>query len=75
MAPIETDDHVLRARRTAACTRALLGLTGIALALAQPDLLAHPRLAMVGFATIAGTQTRTVKILNIAASLAAAKRG
>ena len=57
MVPIETDDHVLRARRTAACTRAILGLTGIALALAQPGLLAHPDLAMVGFATISASAT------------------
>jgi hypothetical protein len=33
------------------------------------------QLDAVGFVTIAGTQTRIVKILNIAASLAAAKRG
>jgi diguanylate cyclase (GGDEF)-like protein len=57
VAPTETDDHVLRARRTAACTRAILGLTGIALALAQPGLLAHPDLAMVGFATISASAT------------------
>jgi diguanylate cyclase (GGDEF)-like protein len=34
--PIETDDHVLRARRTAAWTRALLGAIGLGLALALP---------------------------------------
>jgi diguanylate cyclase (GGDEF)-like protein len=55
--PIETDDHVLRARRTAAFTRAILGLTGIALALDQPRLSSHPVLAMVGFATIAASAT------------------
>ena len=55
--PIETDDHVLRARRTAACTRAILGLTGIALALTQRGLLPHPDLAALGFATIATSAT------------------
>ncbi|HEY3830056.1 MAG TPA: bifunctional diguanylate cyclase/phosphodiesterase [Solirubrobacteraceae bacterium] len=61
MVPIETDDHVLRARRTAASTRAILGLTGIALALAQPSLLPHPVLAVVGFATI--TTSATVQLM------------
>jgi diguanylate cyclase (GGDEF)-like protein len=60
VAPIATDDHVLRARRTAACTRAILGLTGIALAIAQPALLAYPELAIVGFATI--TVSATVQL-------------
>jgi diguanylate cyclase (GGDEF)-like protein len=55
--PIETDDHVLRARRTAACTRAILGLTGIALAITQPNLLAHPALVVAGFATITFSAT------------------
>ncbi len=55
--PIETDDHVLRARRTAASTRAVLGLTGIALTLAQPGLMPHPALVVVGFATIAASAT------------------
>jgi hypothetical protein len=53
----ETDDHVLRARRTAACTRAVLGLTGVALALEQPRLSLHPGLAAIGFATIAASAT------------------
>ena len=57
MSPIETDDHVLRARRTAAWTRAVLGVTGVALALDQPRLLSHPRLAVIGFATIALSAT------------------
>lgn len=54
---IETDDHVLRARRTAACTRAVLGTAGVALALSEPHLAPHPRLAAVGFATIAACAT------------------
>ena len=61
MVPIETDDHVLRARRTAAYTRAILGLTGIALALDQPGLLPHPALAVIGFATI--TTSATVQLV------------
>jgi diguanylate cyclase (GGDEF)-like protein len=48
----ETDPHVLRARRTAAWTRATLGAMGIALISADNDLLAHPLLAIAGFAVI-----------------------
>ncbi len=48
-----TDDHVLRARRTAACARAILGATGVALALSDSRLSPHPHLAAAGFATIA----------------------
>jgi EAL domain-containing protein (putative c-di-GMP-specific phosphodiesterase class I) len=50
--PIENDDHVLRARRTAATTRIVLGILGIALILAQPHLPAHRLLAIAGFCTI-----------------------
>jgi EAL domain-containing protein (putative c-di-GMP-specific phosphodiesterase class I) len=49
---IESDDHILRARRTAATTRATVGLAGIVLILVQPSLLAHPALGIVGFVTI-----------------------
>jgi diguanylate cyclase (GGDEF)-like protein len=52
---IETDDHVLRARRTAAWTRAVLGLTGFTLVLAKSELAAHPVLAALGFTTILAT--------------------
>ncbi len=52
-----TDDHVLRARRTAACTRAVLGAGGVALALSKPHLSPHAQLAAVGFATIAACAT------------------
>lgn len=56
MPPIyETDAHVLRARRTAAWTRAGLGLMGIGLILANSSLLAHPRAGIVGFVVIAAT--------------------
>ena len=46
------DAHVVRARRTAALTRAVLGVTGMALIVAQPDLLTKPALGFAGFATI-----------------------
>jgi EAL domain-containing protein (putative c-di-GMP-specific phosphodiesterase class I) len=49
---IESDDHILRARRTAATTRATVGLAGIVLILVQPSLLTHPALGIVGFVTI-----------------------
>jgi EAL domain-containing protein (putative c-di-GMP-specific phosphodiesterase class I) len=50
--PIEQDDHILRARKTAATTRAVLGILGVALILAEPTLLPHPALGVAGFATI-----------------------
>jgi len=51
----EIAPHVLRARRTAACTRGLLAATGVGLILAKPELLAHPTLGIVGFAIIAAS--------------------
>jgi EAL domain-containing protein (putative c-di-GMP-specific phosphodiesterase class I) len=53
--PIETDGHILRARRTAATTRVAMGILGIALIVAQPRLLPHPALGVSAFATIALT--------------------
>jgi len=53
--PIESDDHVLRARRTAAFTRIATALAGIALILAKPDLLSLPALGVLGFVVIALT--------------------
>lgn len=53
--PIERDDHVVRARRTAACTRIAMGVVGVALILAKPHLLAHPAFGLAGFALIAST--------------------
>ena len=52
---IESDDHILRARRTAAITRATVGLAGITLILVQPGLLAHPAFGIAGFLTITMT--------------------
>ncbi len=50
--PIERDDHILRARRTAATTRVVLGVVGIVLIVVEPTLLPHPALGVGGFATI-----------------------
>lgn len=50
--PIERDDHILRARKTAATTRVVLGVVGIVLIAAQPSLLPYPALGAVGFASI-----------------------
>ena len=50
--PIETDGHVLRARRTAAVTRVAMGVLGVALTVAQPQLLPHPALGFAGFVII-----------------------
>jgi EAL domain-containing protein (putative c-di-GMP-specific phosphodiesterase class I) len=53
--PIESSDHVLRARRTAACTRVCMGFIGVVVILVQPRLLPHPVLGLAGFALIAIT--------------------
>src|ERR1700690_478271 len=50
--PIESDEHVLRARRTAALTRIAVGLAGIVLLIVRPGLEDPPVLAGLGFATI-----------------------
>jgi len=49
----ERDDRIQRIRRTAAITRAALGIAGIVLILGQPSLLSHPALGLAGFAVIA----------------------
>jgi EAL domain-containing protein (putative c-di-GMP-specific phosphodiesterase class I) len=53
--PIETDEHIMRARRTAAKTRIGMGLIGIALIFVWPTLLPHPLFGVLGFVTILGT--------------------
>lgn len=75
--PIERDDHVLRARRTAATTRVMLGVLGIGLLLASPGLLPHPALGIAGFATILLTSivqlaATRVSLLRLEESLAGA---
>jgi diguanylate cyclase (GGDEF)-like protein len=52
MVPIEGDEHVRRARRTAAWTRAAIGAAGIGLIATRPGLLPHPAFGLAGFATI-----------------------
>lgn len=49
---VDHDKYLLRARRTAASTRATIGVLGIALILLHSPALAHPALAVEGFATI-----------------------
>ncbi len=46
------DPHLLRARRTAASTRAAIGLTGVLLVAGESIHAAHPILAIGGFSTI-----------------------
>jgi EAL domain-containing protein (putative c-di-GMP-specific phosphodiesterase class I) len=50
--PIERDEHIMRARRTAAKARIAMGVVGMSLIAAQPRLLPHPTLGSLGFATI-----------------------
>jgi EAL domain-containing protein (putative c-di-GMP-specific phosphodiesterase class I) len=50
--PIERDERILRARRTAAKARIAMGLIGIALILSQPRLLPYPALGLAGFAIV-----------------------
>jgi EAL domain-containing protein (putative c-di-GMP-specific phosphodiesterase class I) len=50
--PIETAEHILRARRTAAVTRVAMGLLGIVLIVNWPGLDEHPVLGVIGFATV-----------------------
>jgi EAL domain-containing protein (putative c-di-GMP-specific phosphodiesterase class I) len=50
--PIESDEHIVRARRTAARTRIVVGLIGIALIALHPRMTPYPLLSALGFATI-----------------------
>ncbi len=50
--PIERDERILRARRTAAKARIAMGLIGIALIATQPQLLPYPWLGLAGFGVI-----------------------
>jgi EAL domain-containing protein (putative c-di-GMP-specific phosphodiesterase class I) len=58
--PIEHDDHILRARRTAACTRVSMGAAGAVVLLTQRHMQAHWALALAGFAVI--TLTSAVQL-------------
>jgi EAL domain-containing protein (putative c-di-GMP-specific phosphodiesterase class I) len=61
--PIERDERLMRARRTAARTRIAMGLIGIALVIAQPQLAPHPLLAALGFLTILLTAVMQLKAI------------
>jgi EAL domain-containing protein (putative c-di-GMP-specific phosphodiesterase class I) len=50
--PIERDERILRARRTAAKARIAMGLIGIALIVKQPHLLPYPWLGLAGFGVV-----------------------
>jgi EAL domain-containing protein (putative c-di-GMP-specific phosphodiesterase class I) len=63
--PIERDDYILRARRTAGTTRLVLGLVGVGLILLQPELLPHPVPGLVGFATIVLTSLVQIAFLRM----------
>jgi diguanylate cyclase (GGDEF)-like protein len=53
VASTEYDLHLLRARRTAATSRAILGIAGILLVAHDPHLPTHPLPIIAGFAVIA----------------------
>ncbi len=50
--PIESDEHIVRARKTAARTRIAVGLIGIGLIALHPHMTSYPLLSALGFATI-----------------------
>jgi EAL domain-containing protein (putative c-di-GMP-specific phosphodiesterase class I) len=53
--PIEHDDHIRRARRTAALTRVTMGAAGAGVLLSERHMQTHWVLALVGFGLIACT--------------------
>jgi EAL domain-containing protein (putative c-di-GMP-specific phosphodiesterase class I) len=63
---IERDDPIQRARRTAGWTRVVLGVLGILLILAKPDLLPIPGAGIAGFAVILATSLLMLADLRIA---------
>lgn len=63
---IERDDPIQRARQTAAVCRVVLGLFGIILILARPDLLPIPAAGIAGFAVIVVTALLQLGDLQIA---------
>src|ERR1700722_7452455 len=50
--PIESDEHILRARRTAALTRITMGVAGVLLCVLWPSIVEHPVFGSLGFAII-----------------------
>jgi EAL domain-containing protein (putative c-di-GMP-specific phosphodiesterase class I) len=74
--PIESGEHILRARRTAALTRVTMGIAGVLLCLTKPELISHPALAALGFAIILLTSAvqfaaPRLSLLSVEESLAA----
>jgi EAL domain-containing protein (putative c-di-GMP-specific phosphodiesterase class I) len=63
---IERDDPIQRARHTAAVSRVVLGVLGIVLILAKPDLLPIPGAGIAGFAVILLTSLLQLADLRIA---------
>jgi EAL domain-containing protein (putative c-di-GMP-specific phosphodiesterase class I) len=63
---IERDDPIQRARQTAAISRIVLGILGIILILAKPDLLPIPAAGIAGFAIIVLTSLLQLGDLQIA---------
>ena len=59
---IESDEHILRARRTAALTRVTMGVLGVVLSAHRPGLIAHPVLGVAGFAIILATSALFVPL-------------
>ncbi|MGH2864348.1 MAG: EAL domain-containing protein [Solirubrobacteraceae bacterium] len=75
--PIESNEHIVRARKTAARTRIAVGLIGIWLIALHPQMTPHPVLGALGFATIvltalAHVQTRRSSWMKVEESLAGA---
>jgi EAL domain-containing protein (putative c-di-GMP-specific phosphodiesterase class I) len=73
---IESDEHILRARRTAALTRVTMGVIGVMLSVVKPGLIVHPVLGIVGFTIILATSAvqfaaPRLSLLSIEESLAA----
>jgi EAL domain-containing protein (putative c-di-GMP-specific phosphodiesterase class I) len=64
--PIESDEHIVRARRTAARTRIAVGLIGIGLIALHPHMTPYPLLSAMGFATI--VLTAIVHVTTVRAS-------
>ena len=52
---IERDDPIQRARQTAALTRVVLGVLGVLLILAKPQMVPVPTCGIIGFAIIVVT--------------------
>ena len=59
-----TSAQVLRARRTAAVSRCVIGCSGVALVLTHPHLATHATLALIAFAVILTTALAQFLVLD-----------